>query len=208
MKKIIFILIVLMSLTLGVFGFLKAFSQDKPYFDMFSIAREFSLSKEHLLNYKNKIDKVLDRIKDKESPFEKYFLTITFSKYINKEELERLVKAYNIEVLAIEGRSIEKGTNLKGTFLVGPENGMLYDEKLLLDMLKRNNTEFKGFAAIIGNIQNKDIQRLRNNKIVFLIDPSADTHFVRNPKHERTNSWDGYAPSVFPELEKNNLLNH
>lgn len=206
MKKIIVILIILISLTLGVFEFLKAFSQDKPYFDMFSIVREFSLSKDHLLNYKNKVDKVLDKIKVEKSPFEKYFVTITFSKFVNKEELEKLVKAYNIEVLAIEGRSIEKGTNLKGTFLVAPENGMLYDEKLLLDMLKRNDAEFKGFTAIIGNIQNKDMQELRNDKIVFLIDPSADPHFVRNPKHEKTNSWDGYAPDVFAELEEYSLI--
>jgi len=26
------------------------------------------------------------------------------------------------------------------------------------------------------------------------------------PRHEKTNSWDGYVPSMFWELEKNNLL--
>jgi len=207
MKKIIIVLIILVSLTLGTFGFLKASSQDKPFFDMFSIAREISQGKDSILNYKNKVDKVLDKIKVESSLEEKYFVTITFSKFVTDEELKKLVKEYNIEILAIEGRSIEKGTNLKGTFFVTPENGMLYDKKLLLDMLQRNNAEFKGFIAIVVNIQNKDIQKLRNNKIVFLIDPSADTHFVRNPKHEKTNSWDGYAPSLFSELEKNKLLN-
>jgi len=207
MKKITIVLIILVSITLGTFGFLKAFSQDKPFFDMFSIAREISQGKDSILNYKNKVEKVLDKIKVGSPLEEKYFVTITLSKFVTEEELEKLVKDYNIEMLAIEGRSIEKGTNLKGTFFVTPENGMLYDKKLLLDMLQRNDAEFKGFIAIVVNIQNEDIQKLRNNKIVFLIDPSTDTHFVRNPKHEKTNSWDGYAPSVFSELEKNNLLN-
>lgn len=207
MKKIIIVLIILVSLTLGTFGFLKASSQDKPFFDMFSIAREISQGKDSILSYKNKVEKVLDKIEVEIPKEEKYFVTITFSKFVTDEELKKLVKEYNIEILAIEGRSIEKGTNLKGTFFVTPENGMLYDKKLLLDMLQRNDAEFKGFIAIVVNIQNKDIQKLRNNKIVFLIDPSADTHFVRNPKHEKTNSWDGYAPSLFSELEKNKLLN-
>ena len=207
MKKMIIISIILVSLALSTFGFLRAYSQDKPFFDMFSMAGEISQSKDSLLNYKAKIDRVLDKIKLEQSPTEKYFVTTTFSKYVSKEELEKLVKDYNIEVLAIEGRSIEKGTMLKGTFFVAPENGMLYDEKLLLDMLKRNDAAFKGFTAVIANMQNQDIQKLRNNKMVFLIDTSADTHFVRNPEHEETNSWDGYAPSVFAELEKNNLLN-
>jgi|GEM_PF-1976941 len=207
MKKIIIVLIILVSLALGTFGFLKASSQDKPFFNMFSIAREISQGKDSILNYKNKVDRILDKIKLEIPLEEKYFVTITFSKFVTEEELEKLVKEYNIEILAIEGRSIEKGTNLKGSFFVTPENGMLYDKKLLLDMLQRNNAEFKGFIAVVGNIQNKDIQKLRNDKIVFLIDPSADMHFVRNPKHEKTNSWDGYAPSLFTELEKNNLLN-
>jgi len=128
-------------------------------------------------------------------------VTITFLKYVSEEELEKLVKDYNIEVLAIEGRSIERGTNLKGTFFVTPENGMLYDKKLLGDLLRRNNAEFKGFITLVANIENKDTQRLRKEQLVFLIDPSADAHFVKNPKHERTNSWDGYAPDVFAEIE-------
>ncbi len=206
MKKTIIVLIVLVSLAVGVFGFVRAYSQDKPFFDMFSMAGEISQSKDSLLNYKAKIDRVLDKIELEQSPTEKYFVTITFSKYVSKEELEKLVKDYNIEVLAIEGRSIENGTILKGTFFVSPEKGMLYDEKLLLDMLKRNDAEFKGFTAIIANIQNKDIQKLRNDKMVFLIDTSADGHFVRNPEHEKANSWEGYAPSVFSSLEKFNLV--
>lgn len=44
---------------------------------------------------------------------------------------------------------------------------MLYDKNLLLDMLQRNNAEFKGFIAIVGNIQNKDMQKLRNDKLAF-----------------------------------------
>ena len=207
MKKIMIVLIILVSLILGTFGFLRAYSQGKPFFDMFSMAEEISQGKDSLLNYKARIDKVLDKIKIEQSPTEKYFVTISLSKYLSKEELEKLIKDYNIEVLAIEGRSIENGTMLKGTFFVAPENGMLYDEKLLLDMLKRNDAELKGFTAIIANVQNQDIQKLRNDKMVFLIDTSADGHFARNPKHEETNSWDGYAPSVFAELEKNNLLN-
>jgi len=206
MKKIMIVLIILVSLTLGTFGFLKASSQDKSFFNMFSIAMETTQGKDSILNYKNKVEKVLDEIKLEIPLEEKYFVTITLSKYVTEEELEKLVKEYNIEILAIEGRSVEKGTNLKGTFFVTPENGMLYDKKLLLDILQRNEAEFKGFTAIVANTQNKDIQKLRNDKMVFLIDPSADTHFVRNPKHEKTNSWDGYAPSLFPELEKDNLL--
>jgi len=168
MKKIIIVLIILGSLTLGTFGFLKASSQDKPFFNMFSIAREVSQGKDSILNYKNKVEKVLDKIKLEIPLEEKYFVTITFSKFVTEEELEKLVKEYNIAILTLEGRSIERGTNLKGTFFVTPENGMLYDEKLLLDMLQRNDAEFKGFIAIVGNIQNKDIQKLRNDKIVFL----------------------------------------
>ena len=152
------------------------------------------------------MDKVLDKIELEQSPTEKYFITTTFSKYISKDELEKLVKDYNIEVLAIEGRSIENGTMPEGTFFISPENGMLYDEKLLLDMLKRNDATFKGFTAVIANMQNQDIQRLKNDEMVFLIDTSADTHFVRNPEHEKENSWEGYAPSVFSSLEKFNLV--
>ena len=152
------------------------------------------------------MDKVLDKIELEQLPTEKYFITTTFSKYVSKEELEKLVKDYNIEVLAIEGRSIENGTMLKGTFFVAPENGMLYDEKLLLDMLKRNDAAFKGFTAVIANMQNQDIQRLKNEETAFLIDTSADTHFTRNPEHEKENSWEGYTPSVFSSLEKFNLV--
>ena len=152
------------------------------------------------------MDKVLDKIELEQLPTEKYFITTTFSKYLSKDELEKLVKDYNIEVLAIEGRSIENGTMLKGTFFISPENGMLYDEKLLLDMLKRNDATFKGFTAVIANMQNQDIQRLKNDEMVFLIDTSVDTHFVRNPEHEKENSWEGYAPSVFSSLEKFNLV--
>jgi len=86
------------------------------------------------------------------------------------------------------------------------KNVMFYDEKLLLDMLMRNDAKFKGFTAVIANMQNQDIQRLKNDEMVFLIDASADTHFVRNPEHEKANSWDGYAPSVFSSLEKFNLV--
>jgi len=207
MKKTIIAIAILASIVLGTFGFLNAYSKDKPFFNMFSIAREVSESKGSLVNYKNKVNKVLDRIKKEKPPQENYFVTITFSRYMNKEDIKGLVDKYNIKVLAIEGRSIEKGTNLKGTFFVAPENGMLYDRKSLFDMLQRNNSEFKGFISVIVNIKNEDIQKLRNDKIIFLIDPSADTHFVSNPKHEKTNSWDGYAPSLFSELEKNKLLN-
>jgi hypothetical protein len=207
MKKITIISIILVSLAVGAFGFLKVYSQDKPFFSMFSMAEEISHSKDSLLNYKARIDRVLDKIELEQSPIEKYFVTVTFSKYLSKDEIEKLVKDYNIEVLAIEGRSIENGTMLKGTFFVSPENGIFYDEKLLLDMLKRNDATFKGFTAVIANMQNQDIQKLRNDESVFLIDTSADTHFARNPEHKKENSWEGYAPSVFAELEKNNLLN-
>ncbi|BAL80178.1 hypothetical protein [Caldisericum exile] len=108
MRKLIIIGVILESITLGAFGFLKAYSQDKPFFDMFSIAKEFSLSKDSLLNYKNKIDKALDKVKTEKSPFEKYFVTIIFSKYVSEEELEKLVKEYYIEVLAIEGKVLKK----------------------------------------------------------------------------------------------------
>lgn len=206
MKKVIIVSIILSSIVLGTFGILRVFSQDKPFFNMFTVAKETSQGKDSVLNYKNKIEKTLDKIKVIAPVKEKYFVTITFSKYVTEKELEKVVKDYNIEVLAIEGRSIEKGANLKGTFLVTPENGMLYNKKLLLDMLERNDADFLGFTALICNIQNADLQRLRKNTIVFLVDPSSDTHFVRNPKHEKTNSWDGYVPSIFWELEKNNLL--
>jgi len=208
MKKIMIVLIILVSLTLGTFGFLKASSQDKSFFNMFSIAMETTQGKDSILNYKNKVEKVLDEIKLEIPLEEKYFVTITLSKYVTEEELEKLVKEYNIEILAIEGRSVEKGTNLKGTFFVTPENGMLYDKKLLLDILQRNEAEFKGFTAIVANTQNKDIQKLRNDKMVFLIDPSADTHFVRNPKHEKTNSWDGYAPSLYEQSDNYYTFNY
>jgi len=74
---------------------------------------------------------------------------------------------------------------LKGTFFVAPENGMLYDEKLLLDMLKRNDATFEGFTAVIANMQNQDIQRLKNDEMVFLIDASADTHFCKELQNMR-----------------------
>ncbi len=174
MKKTILVLIVLASLAVGAFGFLKVYSQGKPFFNMFSMAEEISQSEDSLLNYKSKMDRVLDKIKLEQSPAEKYFVTTTFSKYVSKNEIEK--------------------------------NVMFYDEKLLLDMLMRNDAKFKGFTAVIANMQNQDIQRLKNDEMVFLIDASADTHFVRNPEHEKANSWDGYAPSVFSSLEKFNLV--
>jgi len=206
MKKFILVLLILVaSIPIGYKIATGKYSEKQPVNFIQSI--RMSQTKEGLLSYKQSIEIKLDMIEKEAPEMEVYFVTITFSQYLNEFELEDLVKRYNLKVHAIVGRTIEKDTGLKGTFLIGIEDMKIeYDKKDLENMLSRNDAVFKGFIELIADVSKRDLCLLKNDERVFLVDVSADSHFVLNPKHEKTKSWDGYMQGIFDGLEKFGLV--
>ncbi|MFO7296423.1 MAG: hypothetical protein C0P72_010450, partial [Clostridia bacterium] len=171
----------------------------KQKFNPISSYHEIAKSKSNLIEYKNKVEEKLKELNNEASSEKEVFVTLTFTKPLNEGELANLVSKYNIKVDQIKGRAIEKGTGLKATFGLKPVEGQLIDKIALENILSQNEAVFKGFIEAVVVIKNKDLQELKNEKLVYLADPSADEHFVSNPKHDS-------MPGVYWELEKYNLV--
>lgn len=156
-------------------------------------------SKNGLLSYKAENKKKLNDLTAEVAPEQEVLVTITFTKPLNKAQVAKLVNDYDLKIRYSIARL--KGENgLRGTMIsnVSTENSLINEETTNLSM-KQNNSEFKGFIEVVGTIPNKNLQALASENFVFLVDPSADTHLVSNPKKR-------HMPGVFWQLEDNNLV--
>jgi hypothetical protein len=113
--------------------------------------------------------------------------------------LEKLVKDNQLKVKHTLVRTIEKGTNLRGTLLLAPAEKGLFDKKVMDRIAARNDAVVKGFIEIVAMVPNSHLKTLSSDNLVFLVDTSGDEHFVSNPKKK-------YVPGVFWNLEDNNMI--
>jgi hypothetical protein len=161
--------------------------------------KKIKKSKEGLLSYKAETKKKIDKLTSEVASEEEIFVTITFTKPVNKAQVTKLVNDYNLKI----GYSIArlKGENgLRSTMFTkaSPENGFINEETTNLSS-SQNKSEFKGFIELIGTVPSKKLQALASENFVFLVDPSADSHLVLNPKMD-------YVPGAFWKLEDNNMV--
>ncbi|GAV25600.1 hypothetical protein ciss_15330 [Carboxydothermus islandicus] len=173
--------------------------QKEPIFNPIAAYKVVGTSKTDLINYKNQVKVKIDKINETLSPNENVLVTITFIKPLNQKELAELVQNYSLSVLQIKGRVIENKTGLRATISLSPENGNLFNTSDLEQMIKRNDAVFKGFIEIVANVKREKLVSLSEDKLVFLVDPSADKHLISNPKKK-------FMPGVFWNLEDNGLV--
>lgn len=160
----------------------------KPPFDPLRSYASIKKTEPGLLEYKAKCVKRLESM-DKRFPAEdKVFVTATFTRYLSKEEVGRLEKEHQLKIHLIMSRSIEKDTGLRGT--IGEKS---YKGK--------HRRDFIGFIEVVAEIPNARLKDLATDRHVFLVDPSADSHFVSNPEKD-------YMPGVFWALEDLGMLAH
>lgn len=161
--------------------------------------KEIGDTKADINGYKSEIAGKINQLQEELSPEENILVTVSFNRPVEKDTLTNLIKEHDLRVKEILGRTIEKGTGLRGTVQLASQDSELYDEEVFEHMVSSNNAVFKGFIEIIGYVKVKNIDQLAKNQSVFLVDPSADNHLVSNPK-EKT------MPGVFWKLEDNSLV--
>jgi hypothetical protein len=147
-----------------------------------SLARE---SKQGLEKYKNEISKVIVRLKKELDANEEVFVTITFAKPLNNREISSLISDYNLKQKMVTARGIEKSSNLRTTIGAPTYQG--------INQLTTRD-KFIGFIELTAYVKITNLQRLTEDKLVYMVDPLADDYFISNPEED-------YRQGVFWYLE-------
>ena len=155
-----------------------------------------------LFYYKKVATATLDDLKTHLNKEEMIYVTITLNRPISLEEYKTFIEKNDINARMSIFRMVEK-SGLRGTgTLPGGFDGDFneeYIQKHLSDMEKRLDSSFKGIIEIVGYVKVKNVDGLKQDPQIFLIDPSLDPHIVPNRTED-------YMPGVYWELEKYNIV--
>lgn len=200
MKKIGIGLLIALVLSVFINSLnLSTATASQPQFSVIKAYKEIGNNKADLIQYKTHVKEKIIQIDKSINDQETVLVTITFNKPLEKNQLAKLVQQYNLNVLQVTGRAIEKETGLRATIVLTPENGSLFDENILEHMLSYNKSLFKGFIEIVSEVDKENLIKLSDDSAAFLVDPSADNYFVSNPKEKS-------MPGVFWNLEDYELV--
>lgn len=161
--------------------------------------------KKELLAHKNKV--VAEKHRQaiaiaKQSGRKENLVTVTFSRALSLEELEQLVKEYNVRVKFYEARAIDhQGTRVTIGLAPTKEKFLPEEFEQMLSDPQQTGAKMKcvGFIDLVGYLEVENLPRLQQDPRVFLVDNSADQAFIDNPK-------DKPMPSLYWHLEDLGLL--
>lgn len=153
-------------------------------FDALREYEKIEKTRDGLTNYKKATKAKIAKLNSEVGAKEDILVTITLSRFLDKDQLAKLAADYNIKIHHTIVRSIEDNTGLRVTSALPPSKDGLYDEELLNDMSAGHKASFKGFIEIVGYVPNEKLVAMSNDKQIFLADPSADEHLNNNPKRD------------------------
>lgn len=188
-----------LALTLGIGLTVSAAKSQKPLLNSLGIHKNLDKTKSGILKYKENNNDKLRKLSKSLPPQEEVFVTVTLAQPLNENQTIELINNYGLEPRLVIARAIE-GNGMRGTIasLVPAVEGLINQETLAISM-NQNNSKFKGFIEIIGEVPNDKIQALSSDKLVFLVDPSADKYFASTRKGD-------YMPGFFWYLEDNHMI--
>lgn len=70
---------------------------------------------------------------------------------------------------------------------------------MLKSLLAGKNTQVKGFIELTARVPNENLKNLASDRLVFLVDPSADASLTSNPEKDT-------MPGVFWDLENSMMV--
>ncbi|NLV17698.1 MAG: hypothetical protein GXY50_10920 [Syntrophomonadaceae bacterium] len=176
----------------------QAISVPEKAFRITKVMKEMGTTKADLHKYKNTTSTKLVEL-EKNYPNEAIQVTITFNKPLSEKDLVQIKNEHDIDIHVLRGRTIEKRTNLRGTLQFAVDEDLQFDQEILNHMISSNEAAFQGFIEVVGHIQVENIDKLCQNKLVFLVDPGADQRLVDNPNKKS-------VPGAFWKLEDCGLV--
>lgn len=197
LRKGLVVLAVVMALGVGVFSTNAA--NTTPKFNALASYEEIGKTKEDILGYKMANNNKIDKLNKEVAAENKIRVTITLAKHLNESQLSKLVKDHGLDVHHVIVRAIEGGTGLRSTMSLAPTKDQVYDKEALKDMLDSHDATLKGFIEIVAYVPNGNLQKLKNDRLVFLVDPSADRNLTQNPEGD-------FMPGLFWTLEDFDML--
>ncbi|ACV63666.1 hypothetical protein Dtox_2905 [Desulfofarcimen acetoxidans DSM 771] len=157
-------------------------------------------SKTNFLEYKKLIDAKIEKLVVGLEDNEEVQVTITLAKALNEEEVVRIINDNNLKVHHFILRAIEKDTNQRVTISLSPNKDNLIDKETLNELMEGNNDILKGFIEICAYVPAINLEGLKSNNNIFLVDVSADQHLVNNPKNK-------FMKGLYWQLEEFEIAN-
>lgn len=173
-------------------------------FDAINAYEKVGKSKESLLKYKEDNEAKIKKINTEINPQEKIFVTITFLKPLNENQVSKLISDYTLEVDYSIARIVEedgtRGTLFSSQRVPGIKRKDLISQQTVEQVIagSKSKGKYKGIIEIVARVPNSKLQALAANESIFLVDPSADKSLVSNPNND-------YMPGAFWDLEDYNL---
>ncbi|ADG83583.1 hypothetical protein [Thermincola potens] len=177
MKRGKIILLLSLCLIIASIGVTSAAYAGKKKFNWLATFETIEKSKVGIERYKNETKVKINDLNEKVDANQDIWVTITFAKPLNKQQVEDLINRYNIKIDHLIARAMERKTGLRGTLIVTTPDSDRIDP-----VLSENEADLKGFIEAVGYVPNKKLRELSEDKLLFVVDPSADDYFVDNPK--------------------------
>ena len=189
--RIIVSLCLTAALLIGVFCIAEAKAGD--VFSPIKARREIENSESGLLQYKSANNEKIAKLNAEVNADEDILVTVTFAKPLNENQFTKIVNDYGLKVHHVLARAVEKDLK-RATISLGSQQDMLINKKYLENSLLRNEAKFKGFIEVVTYVPNKNLSNLANDKLVFLVDPSATKQLTENPRNK-------FMPGLYWSLE-------
>lgn len=148
-------------------------------------------NKKALENYKNEQYNFLiesypkDKLDTKKS--EDYPITLTFSKNISVDELEKFLSTYNVTLLDYETKYVnEKGEWITGALTILDQNKINYIHDSILKNSKAKELTYKGItsARIKAQLTPANYKKISADKLIYLADISD--FIIKNEMNSNT----------------------
>ncbi|MBQ7976970.1 MAG: hypothetical protein IJ300_14895 [Clostridia bacterium] len=156
---------------------------------------------------KNTINKYIESVNSMNTQLSEVVLddvvtTITFSKSMDAEELERYVDAYNIEIVQLQARGYDKDGN-RITFFSRTDKGLEETFRLLNELANSDEVVLAGAIGMYALTSSSSVSDIQNDNNTLLIDSSADQY------HNDNTAVSGYERNVTssPDEEKTSFAN-
>lgn len=156
---------------------------------------------------KNTINKYIESVNSMNTQLSEVVLddvmtTITFSKSMDAEELERYVDAYNIEIVQLQARGYDKDGN-RITFFSRTDKGLEETFRLLNELANSDEVVLAGAIGMYALTSSSSVSDIQNDKNTLLIDSSADQYYNDNTA---VSGYERNAKST-PDEEKRSFAN-
>ncbi|WP_409175490.1 hypothetical protein [Brevibacillus fortis] len=129
----------------------------------------------------------------KKSNKEGIIATITFAEPLDFDEVKSYIKKHKLEVKQLQSRAKvdNKRITLSSIYNKDVEKAVEYALEGLEEEYENKNVEFVGYTDMYVIVNSKEIDDIEADSHTFLLDASADSHFIKENKkyHPHALTW-------------------